>query len=460
MSTAAPRRHRVLRRLARAAVAVTIGLVTLAAVLIAGVTATPSAAPVPSAVGASPATASHDEGRLVVAVVLGTTGTDPGDAFGPYEVFARSSRFEVYTVAADRSPAQLDGGLAVQPAFTFADIDRGAGPSPDVVVVPALNDPAGDAEAQLREWIVQQEESGAHILGVCAGARVLAAAGVLDGHRATSHWSWIGPLEESSPAVEWVRGQRYVQDGPITTTAGVSSGIPGALKVLQDLAGDAEAEVVGREMDYPSWSLGGPIDIPVRNFALADAPLGLNVVLPWFRPTVGVLLSDSVGELDAVAPFEVNSYSSAATLLPIAEGGTVTTEHGLVLYTTPTSQVGGVDRLVAAGAGSADDLPADTAEWATSRGLTVSPLRSAAGRGGFDAALEDLAVHADAATARATAKMIDYPVGRLSLAGGFDGRAPLLLAVALVLATGAGFIPSAIRALRRHRSRQEFRAVA
>jgi putative intracellular protease/amidase len=160
------------------------------------------------------------EGRLAVAVVLGAGGSVITDAFGPYEVFARSPAFFVYTVSASRPTAMLSGGLAVVPDYSLADVDAGLAPEPDVVVVPAVAAPNGRNEAPLRDWITRRSDRGAHLLGVCNGSRLLAAAGLLDGRRATAHWSSIRGLERSRPQVDWVRGQRHVQDGNLTTTAG------------------------------------------------------------------------------------------------------------------------------------------------------------------------------------------------------------------------------------------------
>ena len=134
------------------------------------------------------------EGRLAVAVVLGASGSVITDAFGPYEVFARSPEFFVYTVSASRPTAMLSGGLAVVPDYTLEDVDAGLAPEPEVVVVPAVAAPNGKKEAPLREWIIRRVDWGAHLLGVCNGSRLLAATGLLDGRRATSHWSssWPG----------------------------------------------------------------------------------------------------------------------------------------------------------------------------------------------------------------------------------------------------------------------------
>src|SRR3954469_10863252 len=158
-------------------------------------------------------------GRLAVAVVLGASGSVITDALGPYEVFARSPGFFVYTVSA-RPAAMLSGGLAVVPDYSLGDVDAGTAPEPDVVVIPAVVSPAGRKERPLREWLARRAGRGAQLLGVCAGARLLAAAGLLDGHRATTHWSKLRGLQRSRPQVDWVRGQRYIQDGTITTTAG------------------------------------------------------------------------------------------------------------------------------------------------------------------------------------------------------------------------------------------------
>lgn len=224
------------------------------------------------------------DGRLAVAVVLGASGSVVTDALGPYEVFARSPRFFVYTVSAGRSTAMLSGGLAVLPDYSLDDVDAGVAPAPDVIVVPAVAAPNGKKEAPLRKWMTGQADRGAHILGVCAGSRLLAATDLLDGRRATSHWSKLSGLQRRYPKVFSERGQRYVEDGKVTTTAGVTSGVFGALRLVEQLAGAAEAQRV----------LDGPLDIPQQRWALPDLAYLLAVVFPWFRQSIGVGLLPAV----------------------------------------------------------------------------------------------------------------------------------------------------------------------
>ena len=450
-----PRKPSALRCLAHLALAVALGSVTLLAVLFGGVARGSVHSSPPTAEGPIPAGRPSSNGPIVVAVVLGSSGTDDADALAPYEVFARSTTFSVYSVAATAAPVTMNGGLHVMPTYTFADVASGSARRPDLVVVPAVNDPAGEQEAALRAFIVQQAHAGARILSICAGSRVLAATGLLDGRRATSHWSRIAPLQKSNPRVTWVAGQRYVDDGAITTSAAVSSGIPASLHLMQQLAGTAEAAKIGAQVRYPGWTIGGPTEIPVQHFSRGDIGVGLGAVLPWFQPTLAVGLADGVGEIDVSALSDVYSYASAARITPVSTGSSITTAHGVVLLTTPAASYRHrASRLVLPGAHSDTELTPALRTLAARQGLTVTPLDHA-NTSGFDAALTDLASSSGTAVSRSTTKMMDYPVRPPTQHGARPAlRAPLLLALAVVLSAAVGMTPTLIRVLhRRHRAR-------
>jgi putative intracellular protease/amidase len=382
-------------------------------------------------------------------VVLGASGSVITDALGPYEVFARSPEFFVYTVSA-RPAAMLSGGLAVVPDYSLGDVDAGTAPEPDVIVIPAIVSPAGRKEQPLREWLARQAGRGALLLGVCAGTRLLAAAGLLDGHRATTHWSRIKALQRTRPQVDWVRGQRYIQDGNITTTAGVTSGVFGALRLVQQLTSATEAQRVGRELAYPGWSLDGPTGIPAQRPAPRDLTNLLAALAPWRRPALGVGLVEGASEIDIAAPFEVYATSFAARTVPIAATPTVTTRHGLRLIAAPADTTAPrVDRLIVPSIHRADQVDPRLAAWAAGRSLNIE-LPQADGEFSFDAMLRDLAAHADRATARVTAKSIEYPTGHLHLAGPAWPRRPAtLLALTIAAAAGAAVVPAAVRRHRR-----------
>jgi hypothetical protein len=107
---------------------------------------------------------------------------------------------------------------------------------------------------------------------------------------------------------------------------------------------------------------------------VSDWRVGLNYVMPWLRPTVGVALRDGLGEMDATAAFEVYSQSFAARAVPIAAGDTVHTRHGLVLLTTDIGDAPALSWMVAPGAATPDAIDPRLRAWAGSKGLTIEPL--------------------------------------------------------------------------------------
>ena len=394
-----------------------------------------------------PAAGAVPDDRLAVAVVLGASGSVITDALGPYEVFARSPRFLVYTVSASQPTAMLSGGLAVAADYSLGEVETGTAPDPDVIVVPAVAAPTGKKEAPLRQWISGRADRGAHVLGVCAGARLLAATGMLDGRRATSHWSRLRSLRRRHPKVVWERGQRYVQDGKVTTTAGVTSGVFGALRLVEQLAGAAEAQRVGRELAYPGWVLDGPTAIPEQRWGPRDLAYLLALAFPWRRPTIGVGLIEGVGELEVAAPFELYGSSFAAHTVPIAASRTVTTRHGLRLVAAPTdTTTPDLDRLIVPGAHTTDEVDPQLLTWAADRDLQVELVGERAdAEFSFDAMLRDLAAHTDRTTAQVTAKSIEYPADRLRLPGTpWPWRPTALFALTLGAAIGVSLLPAAV----------------
>ena len=439
--------------------AIGLSIVTITGIAASGAIVTTSQAAASTPVDAGRVwpkpTAANPAGLIVIAIALGATPTVASDVLAPYEVFASSPKFTVYTVAASTGPSPLEGGPAVLPVYTFDQVSAGIAPQPDVVVVPAVDEPTGEQESALRAFIIAQSGGGARILGVCSGSMVLAATGLLDGLHATSHWSRISALEKSRPQVDWVRGQRYVQDGLITTTAGVTSGVPGALKVMADLAGPAEAQRVGKALHYPGWSLEGSADIPNRSFTLADVPIALNAILPWLRPTLGIGLSDGDGEIDIAGMFEVYNVSFAARAIAVSANDTITTRHGLVLLTTAIATDPTIDRIIIPGMTHPAEVDPEMLHWAAEHSVAVDTTKRSDGDNGFDSALNYLAHRTGEATAESAAKMIDYPTEHLALnSESTSWRALLLLLTSVLLAIGVGFLPSAVgSAVRRRRLR-------
>ncbi|MFD0823779.1 DJ-1/PfpI family protein, partial [Micromonospora zhanjiangensis] len=209
------------------------------------------------------------------------------------------------------------------------------GRAADVVIVPAL--PRTDEPAVL-DFLRRQAAGGALMVSVCYGGEVLASAGVLDGHAATSHWYRLDVLEDRFPDVRWRRGVRYVDDGPVISTAGVVSGIDGTLRVVERFAGTAAARSAARAVGWRHYSPDVPSTISVRRFGLGDAIAALNVSYRWDAPTVGVLLTDGVGETELASVFGTYTEATyAARPLALSAGAaTIRTRHGLTFVPRAT----------------------------------------------------------------------------------------------------------------------------
>ncbi|MEV0158015.1 DJ-1/PfpI family protein [Micromonospora sp. NPDC050686] len=377
-------------------------------------------APAPAPGTPAPASRPFDPTLPTAVVVLGAEGANVADAFGPFEVLAVTGRFNVLTAAPTAAPVTLTGGLDLVPDVTFESLaTRLGGRAADVVVVPAM--PRTDEPAVL-DFLRRQADGGALMLSVCWGGGVAAAAGVLDGHTATSHWYYLDGLEKDFPEVRWQRGVRYVDDGQVISTAGVLSGIDGTLRVIERLAGTQVASAAAAAVGWRHYSPGTPLPIPVQRFGAGDAIAALNQSYRWDAPTAGVLLTDGVGELELASVFVTYTEAVyAARTLAVSSGATtVRSRHGLTFVPRATlADPPQLDRLLVPGAAAAarHDAP-------TTHDLRPTYLHAAPGFA-FDGPLRDIAANVDVASAAWRAKLLEYPPETsrsLALAG--PGSAP------------------------------------
>jgi putative intracellular protease/amidase len=436
------------RTAGRVAATVLVGLVVPSAAAAAGTAGATGAIytdrdhgapPAPAALAAAPG---HDPGKPTAVAVLGSEGANVADVLAPYEVLAGTEAFNVYTAAAQRQPVPLPGGLDLIPDLTFGELDDRLPAPPDVIVVPQLAGGAGANAAPIVGWLRRQRAEGDPLLvSVCVGAEVLAKAGLLDGRPTTSHWLGLIGLRRNYPAVRWTDGVAYVDDGDLITTAGVLSGVDGALRVVERMLGPAAAERAARAVAWPAYSPGRAAPIQRSRPAPADVVAVLSAGYRWDRPTMGVLLTDGVGEIElasAFRPYTELSYL-ARPLAVSADGRPVRSRHGLVfapradLATAAT----GLDRLLVPGADAARRAAADGLS--LPERLRPAYLHQQPGFA-FDGALGDIARTGDMATARWVAKSLQYPTAPPRLSGPawpWDlTLRPVLIAAAVVAAVG------------------------
>ena len=186
-------------------------------------------------------------------------GVEVLDFCGPFEVFSvtrspadgdggrgEQPLFRVLTIAERSAIVRCTGGLLVQPHHTIADH-----PPLDILVVPGGQGTRRErTNPVLLAWIAEQDRRTTLTTSVCTGAFLLAANGLLDGRRATTHWASIDWLREHHPAVDVRAEARIVDEGRIVTSAGISAGIDMALHLVERLHGQAVAEETARHMEY------------------------------------------------------------------------------------------------------------------------------------------------------------------------------------------------------------------
>lgn len=249
--------------------------------------------------------------RPLVAVIGINDATETTDYLMPTGILRRADVADVMMLATGEGPVQLYPALEVEPDTTVAAFDAAHPQGADYVIVPAMSrddDPAALA------WIRSQAEKGATIVSVCAGAKVVAAAGLLDGKRATTHWYYLGELLQRSPTARYVADRRMVVDGRVATTTGISASMPMMLTLIEAIAGRDRAEAVARDLAVEHWdarhaSAAFKITRPFATTVLA------NRLAFWNREEFGIRLEPGMDEvsLALVADAWSRTYRSMAT---------------------------------------------------------------------------------------------------------------------------------------------------
>jgi transcriptional regulator GlxA family with amidase domain len=174
------------------------------------------------------------------------------DFCGPFEVFSvtggRQGRtpFEVYTVSPDGEPVTTRGGLSVNPAYSFENCRR-----PDILLMPGgigtrreMNNPG------MLDWLRCHAERAELILSVCSGALVLGKAGLLNGLSATTHHGALDELRAIDPNIAVDSEKRFIDNGRVIVSAGISAGIDMSLHVVARLLGKEQAQETAQYMEY------------------------------------------------------------------------------------------------------------------------------------------------------------------------------------------------------------------
>jgi transcriptional regulator GlxA family with amidase domain len=201
-----------------------------------------------------------DEKLRAVGVVL-FEGFELLDVYGPLEMWnGLADRFRIVTVGEERGPVspsrgrEAPGGPQSVIAQTFSDCE-----ALDVLLVPGgFGTRREVANPAMLGFLRERAQDAEFVASVCTGSALLAAAGLLDGRRATSNKANFAWVCSQGPKVDWVTQARWVVDGPFWTSSGVSAGIDMALALLARIGGEELARTVARYAEYewhedPEW---------------------------------------------------------------------------------------------------------------------------------------------------------------------------------------------------------------
>ncbi|ASU32422.1 DJ-1/PfpI family protein [Mucilaginibacter xinganensis] len=172
-------------------------------------------------------------------------GVEVLDFAGPMEVFIAAG-FNVFTVSKNYKPLRAQTILFVTPDYTVDDA-----PPADILAVFGGDTGPGVIDSTVIAWIKKQKVQS--YFSVCTGAFILGKAGLLDNLTATTYHLQIENLQKAYPKTKVLANTRFVDNGSVITTAGISAGIDGALHVVEKLRGRAYARGVAEAIEYDKW---------------------------------------------------------------------------------------------------------------------------------------------------------------------------------------------------------------
>lgn len=287
----------------------------------------------------------------VIAVLGYNAATEVTDYVVPYGILAEARIADVVALSTEPGPIQMRPALRFQVHATIDEFDARYADGADYVIVPNIYEGANDP--RVLEWVRSQSRRGATIVGICDGVPVLANAGLLAGRRATGHWRSIDGLERKHRDTRWIRNRRYIADGKVITTSGVTASIPVSMALIEAIGGRARAEEVAATLGITGWTdvhdslqfrLGAKLVTAV-----------LNKTMFWRHEQLGVRAAAGVDEIALSIAADTWSrtrrswtYSVAASAEPIV------TRRGLTLLPDRQLASGGQLTMLP----SVDDLPA------------------------------------------------------------------------------------------------------
>jgi len=265
--------------------------------------------------------------RPLIAIAADNRGTETTDLIVPYGVLHSAGVADIAIVSTQAGIVNLMPALKILPDTTMRDFDRDHPEGADIVIVPAMHD---DSSRDVIAWIGKQSTKGAMIVSICEGAWLAARAGVFDGKRATTHWYAFDEIGRAFPRTEWLHNQRYVVDGNVMSTTGVTASIPASLALVDAIAGAQKARSVAARMGVGDWSSAHD-STPFHMTTSRLWRFAGNYLAFWNHETLRLPVQDGFDEIALALAADAwsRTYRSQAVIAESAKS--IRSRNGLVL---------------------------------------------------------------------------------------------------------------------------------
>lgn len=284
------------------------------------------------------------DGRPIIAVIGINDATETNDYLMTTGILRRADIADVVMLATGPGPVQLYPVLRVEPDSIIAAFDASHPEGADYVIVPAMS---RDDDPAMLAWLRSQSQKGAKIIGVCAGAKVVAAAGLLDGRRATTHWYYLSEMLKRNPTIKYVADRRIVSDDGVTTTTGITAAMPMMLTLIDAIGGRDKADAVARDLGLDHWDARHASAAFKFTRPFATTVL-LNSLAFWNREQLGVRIEPGMDEVSLALAADAwsRTYRSSAVTFA-ASTSAVVTANGIRILPDQATTDWPVDRRVA-----------------------------------------------------------------------------------------------------------------
>ena len=316
----------------------------------------------------------------LIAVLGDSVSTEITDFIIPYGVLQRAGVAQVLAVGTEGTRITMNTGLRVQADLDTAAFDQRYPDGADYVIVPAMR---RAQFAPMLAWLRKQAAQGATIVSICDGALVAANSGVLKGKRGTAHWATHDYRVEQYRDTEWLSNVRYVADGNVVSSAGISAAQPVSLALVEAIAGRERAAAVAASLGVDDWSSRHDSGVYAPQFGHNLTIWLTHYTDQWLHGTVdtGLPLADGFDEIALAYTSDAYTRTHRSRVLTVAASDRpLASRHGLKVWP---------DRLAGAADAPADMLPA---------------LDSS-----LDRVLANIAASFGARTARRVALEFEYP---------------------------------------------------